>query len=96
MQGSSGANKNFAIGSGTAAQADYLGKIWVGDGAKLVADQINCLGCLISSDGLRIYRPPKLKPNAPLDFNPTGMQANFVQQTIDRKIISNGHLVVNP
>ena len=91
-----GGSKNFSIGTGSTVDADYLGKVWVGDGAKLVSNQIACPGCLKSADGLRIYRPPSNKPNTPVEFNPTGMQANFVKPSLDGKIISNRHLVVIP
>ncbi|MFC0179769.1 hypothetical protein [Thorsellia kenyensis] len=82
---------NFGIGVGTTAEADRLGKIWVGDGAKLVGDQKGCPGCLVSADGLRIYRPPTYKPNPPKNLNPTGVQANFVQLE-KGKVVSNGHM----
>jgi filamentous hemagglutinin len=95
-----GGRLNFSVGSGTAAEANQMGKTWVGDGARLVTDQAYCLGCWISADGLRIYRPPTPK-GAPSEFNPTGVQANFVTQTINpitgnATVVSNGHLVVNP
>jgi filamentous hemagglutinin len=64
----------------------------VGDGGKLVSDQVKCPGCLRSTDGTRIYRPPTVK--APSEYNPTGVQANFVQQDKTGKIIDNGHLVI--
>jgi hypothetical protein len=100
VNGSGGASANFSVGSGTAAEADQLGKTWVGDGAKLVGDQAGCPGCWKSADGLRIYRPPTPK-DAPVAFNPTGVQANFVTLSINpttgvSKIVGNGHLVVLP
>jgi hypothetical protein len=49
-----GGKRNFSVGSGTAAEANQLGKTWVGDGAQLVADQVGCPGCWKSADGLRI------------------------------------------
>jgi filamentous hemagglutinin len=84
---------NYGVGSGTKAEADRLGQIWVGDGAKLVTNQKDCPGCLVSADGLRIYRPPSEKPNAPVHLNPTGTQANFVQQK-DGKITGNAHMSI--
>ncbi|WP_344761416.1 hypothetical protein [Actimicrobium antarcticum] len=92
----SGKGKNFTIGTGTTAEANQLGQVWVGDGARLIRGQKDCPGCLISADGLRVYRPPSFKPNTPVEFNPTGLQANFVQQTQTGQVISNGHLVVKP
>ncbi|MBR1374895.1 MAG: hypothetical protein IJ566_02290 [Cardiobacteriaceae bacterium] len=63
----------YGIGSGTRAEADQLGQIWVGDGTKL-----NSKGNgLISADGTRAYRFPAEKPNTPSQYNPTGTQANF-------------------
>ena len=95
-----GGKLNFSVGSGTAAEANQLGKTWVGDGAQLVADQVGCPGCWKSADGLRIYRPPTPK-NAPSSFNPTGVQANFVTLSVNpatgsSTIVGNGHLVVLP
>ena len=84
------------IGAGTAMEADQLGRIWVGDGARFVENQASCPGRLKSADGRRIYRPPSLKPNTPLQFSPTGVQANFVQLGPDGRITSNSHLVVLP
>ncbi len=81
------------IGSGTAAESDQLGRIWVGDSARLATDQVNCPGCLWSADGTRFYRPPSVKPNTSPKYNPTGVQANF-EQWVNGKKISNGHLVV--
>ncbi|WP_354292726.1 hypothetical protein [Paramixta manurensis] len=93
MKGSDTVNPNFSVGSGSAAEADRLGQIWVGDGARLVTNQKECPGCLVSADGARIYRPPSEKKNTPADLNPTGVQANFVQQK-DGVIISNGHMSI--
>lgn len=92
VQGDNG-KLNYGVGSGTKEEAERLGQIWVGDGAKLVTNQKDCPGCLISADGLRIYRPPSEKPNAPAHLNPTGIQANFVQQK-DGKITGNAHMSI--
>jgi filamentous hemagglutinin len=91
VNGNAKGNLNFSIGTGSTAEADRLGQIWVGDGARLVGNQNACPGCLISADGARIYRPPQQK-NSP--FATTGVQANFVQQTSNGTVISNGHLNV--
>lgn len=58
---------------GTAAEADRLGKLWVGDGGKLVDNQKKCPGCWASADGSLIYRPPSpKKAHLPLlVFKPT-------------------------
>jgi filamentous hemagglutinin len=96
VKGGSTKNPNFSIGSGTSAEADRLGKLWVGDDARLVTNQKACPGCWISTDNTRVYRPPNFKPNTPVEFNPTGIQANFVQQLSNGTIISNGHLVIKP
>jgi len=58
---------NFGLGKATAAEAEVLGKEWVGEGAKVASDGKT----LVSADGLRQYRPPSQKPN--LDK----IQANF-------------------
>ena len=98
VQGSGVINPNFSIGSGTAADANRLGAIWVGDGA---TPMNGVPGGLVSADGTRVYRPPTEKPNTPAQFNPTGTQANFVTQTINPNtgkatIIGNGHMVIAP
>ncbi|ENW5824901.1 hypothetical protein F6373_002136, partial [Neisseria gonorrhoeae] len=53
---------NFGIGSATRQEAEQLGKIWVGDGAKPVSSP-SCQGCMLSADGTRLYRPPTTKSN---------------------------------
>ncbi|WP_169740834.1 VENN motif pre-toxin domain-containing protein [Stenoxybacter acetivorans] len=99
-KGSGTTNPNFSVGMGTADEANRLGKIWVGDGARLVDNQKNCPGCWISADGSRLYRPPTEKANTPTHFNPTGIQANFqileVNPTTGKSVtISNGHMSIN-
>ncbi|WP_217481201.1 hypothetical protein [Achromobacter deleyi] len=92
IKGSGNANPNFSVGKGTRLEAEYLGKIWVGDGAHPLK---GVPGGYISADGSRVYRPPTAKPNTPAQYNPTGVQANF--QLRDPKTgasISNGHLIV--
>lgn len=81
-------NRNFSIGTGTVDDADRLGKIWVGDGARPMKD---VLGGLVSADGTRTSRPPQAKYSS---FAITGIQANF-QQFQNGQMISNGHLNVH-
>lgn len=88
VNGSGTNNINFSIGTGTATEADSLGQIWVGDGARPMN---GVPGGLVSADGTRVYRPPTVKPNTPAQFAPTGVQANF-QQLQNGVVISNGHL----
>lgn len=92
VNGSGTNNPNFSIGSGTATEANRLGEIWVGDGAR----PLNGVpGGLLSADGTRVYRPPTIKTSTPAQFNPTGVQANF--QTRDPSTgatTSNGHMVI--
>ncbi|MEJ7139167.1 hemagglutinin repeat-containing protein [Comamonadaceae bacterium SL12-8] len=82
---------NFGIGESTAGEADRLGKIWVGQDARFVSNQEQCPGCLVSSDGTRLYRPPAQKTRASSVLNPTGIQANFVTLR-NGKVLTNGHL----
>lgn len=92
VKGSGTTNPNFSVGIGTAAEAENLGKIWVGDGGKLVDNQMKCPGCWISADGTRLYRPPTNKKS---QFATTGIQANFQQFDKSGAMISNGHLNVS-
>lgn len=80
---------NFSIGTGTAAEADRLGRIWVGDGARPMG---RLPGGLVSADGTRTYRPPEPK-NSPYAI--TGVQANF-QRSSNGAVVSNGHLNIIP
>lgn len=84
---------NYNIGSGTVEEAERLGKLWVGDGARKTSN-----GGWISADGLRGYRPAKYKPNTPTQYNPTGTQANFETYKYtaagERIKIGNGHLII--
>lgn len=76
---------NFGLGSGTRAEADKLGRNWVGDGYETASDGKT----LISQDRLRQYRPPTYKP----DLGKT--QANFERKLPgqkSKKWNSNGHL----
>ncbi|MFM0741445.1 hypothetical protein PQQ51_29775 [Paraburkholderia xenovorans] len=90
IDGSGNGKPNFTIGSGTAAEADQLGKLWVGDGAKMTSDGSGW----ISADGTRVYRMPSEKNSS---FSPTGTQANFETYTVNSITgqhvkIGNGHL----
>ncbi|MCX2194259.1 hemagglutinin repeat-containing protein [Pantoea agglomerans] len=87
VKGSGTNNPNFSVGIATATEADRLGKIWVGDGARLLTDGKGW----VSADGTRVYRFPASKPNTPQDLNPTGVQANF-ETLKDGKRVSNGHM----
>jgi len=87
VKGSNTNNPNFSVGMATATEADRLGKIWVGDGARLLTDGKGW----VSTDGTRVYRFPASKPNTPQDLNPTGVQANF-ETLKDGKRVSNGHM----
>lgn len=58
---------NFGIGTATAAEAETMGKAWVGNGYKVASDGKT----LISADGLRQFRPPSFKPRL------NKIQANF-------------------
>ncbi|BEO61579.1 hemagglutinin-like protein [Serratia marcescens] len=80
---------NYGIGSGSKEEADRLGKIWVGDGARPLSDGKG----LISADGTRVYRYPASKPNTPQELSPTGVQANF-ETLKDGQKIGNAHMVI--
>src|SRR5205807_1099820 len=74
---------NFGLGTATAEEAETLGKAWVGDGAQVATDGKT----LVSSDGLRQYRPPSFKPNL------GKTQANFESRWTPRgQWQTNGHL----
>ena len=78
---------NFGLGQATAKDANALGEAWVGPGYRVSSDGT----AWVSSDGLRVYRPPSTKPNSP--HATTGVQANFEQKlTPTGRPISNGHL----
>ncbi|VEC02278.1 p120 [Cedecea lapagei] len=78
---------NFGLGQATAKDANALGEAWVGPGYRVSTDGT----AWVSSDGLRVYRPPSSKPNSP--HATTGVQANFEQKlTPTGRPISNGHL----
>ncbi|MCE4026914.1 RHS repeat-associated core domain-containing protein [Microbacterium sp. Au-Mic1] len=74
---------NFGLGSGTAAQAENAGLAWVGDGYRVASDGKT----VVSSDGLRQWRPPSYKPK--LDT----WQSNFESRPVPSgRWQSNGHL----
>lgn len=78
---------NFGLGSGTASQAERAGQAWVGDGFRVASDGKT----LVSSDGLRAFRPPSWKPNE------GKYQANFehwVDGQVSRSPMGNGHFDV--
>lgn len=76
---------NFGIGTGSARQADAMGRAWVGANYRVASDGKT----LISADGLRQYRPPSFKPN--LDK----IQANYEWRVkADGQWQANGHLDV--
>jgi len=78
---------NFGLGSGTRADAEKLGRAWVGDGYKVASDGKT----LVSSDELRQFRPPSFKPNLGME------QANFERRLIpEGQWFGNGHLDIVP
>jgi RHS repeat-associated protein len=82
---------NFGLGSASHADAMRLGRSWVGDGYKVASDGKT----LLSSDGLRQFRPPSLKPNSP--HATTGTQANFEWRNVTSgQWQGNGHLNITP
>ncbi|MEM6053018.1 DUF6862 domain-containing protein [Erwinia sp. P7711] len=93
VQGGNG-KLNYGVGSGSASEADRLGKVWVGDGARLTSDGSG----LMSADKTRVYRFPASKENS--SHATTGTQANFETYKInpvtgDKTKIGNGHLDIN-
>lgn len=78
---------NYGLGSATHADAERLGREWVGDDARLSSDG----KALVSKDGLRQYRPPSFKPDLGRE------QANYEKRLEpDGKWTSNGHLDITP
>lgn len=88
IKGDGSGKKDFSMGQGTRAEADRLGQIWLGDGAKQTSG-----GGWISADGTRGYRPPSVKDSP---FATTGTQANFETYEINSSgkptKVGNGHL----
>lgn len=78
---------NFGLGKGTHDEAMEAGKSWVGSGYKIASDGKT----MVSSDGLRQFRPPTFKPR----LNKT--QANFEWRNVNKgPWQGNGHLDVIP
>lgn len=83
---------NFGLGQASAAEAEALGKAWVGPNYRVASDGKT----LVSENGLRTYRPPSAK-NSP--YATTGVQANFerLENVKGRPaVIGNGHLDITP
>lgn len=82
---------DFGMGAGSREEADRLGMIWLGDGAKKTSG-----GGWISADGTRGYRPPSPKDSP---FATTGTQANFESYVINSSgksvKVGNGHLNIS-
>lgn len=73
------------LGSATSREADALGRDWVGEGYKVARDGRT----LVSSDGLRQYRPPTFKPD--LGRYQANLERRFEGQR-SREWQGNGHL----
>jgi filamentous hemagglutinin len=74
---------NFGLGSGTAADAERLGRAWVGPNFAVSRDG----SAFVSADGLRQYRRPSFKPSL------GRTQANFERRLRPSgSWESNGHL----
>ncbi|MBV5097577.1 filamentous hemagglutinin [Enterobacteriaceae bacterium YMB-R21] len=88
IKGDGSGKKDFSMGQGSRDEADRLGQIWLGDGAKQTSG-----GGWISADGTRGYRPPSAKDSP---FATTGTQANFETYEINSSgkpiKVGNGHL----
>lgn len=75
---------NFGVGTGTAAEAQAAGRAWVGSGARPASDGF---GGWVSSDGLRMWRPPSYKPEM------GRWQSNFQwRNSLNQTWQGNGHL----
>ncbi len=73
---------NYGFGSvGDVQQANELGTLWTGPGARTMSDGKG----LVSRDGSRTYRYPSFKKDG-------SYQANFQRLDEDGKEVSNGHL----
>ncbi len=74
---------NFGLGKGTTSETLELGKAWVGKGYTIASDGKT----LVSSNGLRQFRPPSFKPKLGIQ------QANFQWRNVNRGgWQGNGHL----
>lgn len=97
LRKASSSKGNFGIGTATRAEANAMGKAWVGEGYTIASDGKT----LVSSDHLRQYRPPTPKNSS---YATTGTQANFEElqslkntskqghESWKLKIMRNGHL----
>ncbi|CAM1364751.1 hypothetical protein TOREUM_30182 [Tenacibaculum litoreum] len=75
---------NFGMGPATRAEAEIMGKAWLGKGFR---ESNRTSGVFISADGLRQYRSPSFKPS----LNKT--QANFQSRYKPTgNWVNNGHL----
>ena len=78
---------NFGLGRGTLNEATEAGRSWVGNGYKVASDGKT----MISSDGLRQFRPPSFKPSL------GKTQANFEWRNVNQgQWQGNGHLDIVP
>ena len=74
------------------AEADFLGKKWVGDNYKVVTTKKGDV-IYISKDGLRQYRSPSTKSSS---YSQTGVQANFQSRDVSYgNWINNAHIDVD-
>ncbi|CNF29439.1 Uncharacterised protein [Yersinia rohdei] len=91
LKGDGSGKVDFGMGAGSRAEADRLGMIWLGDGAKQTSG-----GGWISADGTRGYRSPSAKDSS---FATTGTQANFETYEISSSgkavKVGNGHLNIS-
>jgi RHS repeat-associated protein len=87
LRDAAGGKGNFGLGSASAQDAERLGKVWVGKGYTVASDGKT----LVSSDGLRQFRPPSFKPRLGME------QANFERRLeAVGQWFSNGHLDIVP
>ncbi|MBY0491922.1 MAG: RHS repeat-associated core domain-containing protein, partial [Gemmatimonadaceae bacterium] len=85
VQAAAAGSGNFGLGVASAEVAAAAGEAWVGRGARLASDGKT----MISSDGLRQYRPPSFKPS----WNQ--VQANFQSRAVAKgPWDNNGHLTI--
>lgn len=78
---------NFGIGRAGRAEADAAGLVWVGTDARRL--RYHDTYRLVSSDGLRQYRPPRQKPSG------REVEANFEWRLpFHRHWMGNAHLVI--
>ncbi|WP_019671794.1 VENN motif pre-toxin domain-containing protein [Psychrobacter lutiphocae] len=78
---------NFSIGNATRAEADSMGRAWVGQGYRVSQQNPNVW---ISKDGMRQYRRPSPKPNS--SFATTGIQANFEEFEMLKNVSKQGSI----